>query len=90
MQGEHKTHLIALRCSEPPVGHARWTLRLLVDQMVELGYINEQLVKFDPDDDPSWSQYGDLLFQSKHYKATISAHNSVLADDPNRQDIVKK
>lgn len=61
MQGEYEAHLIALRCSEPPVGHARWTLRLLAGQMVELGYINEQLVKFDPDDDPSWNQYGDFL-----------------------------
>lgn len=41
MQGEQEAHLIALRCSEPPVGHARWTLRLLADQMVELGYIDE-------------------------------------------------
>lgn len=41
MQGEQEAHLIALRCSKPPVGHARWTLRLLADQMVELGYIDE-------------------------------------------------
>lgn len=41
MQGEQEAHLIALRCSKPPVGHARWTLRLLADQMIELGYIDE-------------------------------------------------
>lgn len=49
-----------------------------------------QLVQFDPDDDQSWGQYGDLLFQFKHYKTAISAYDSVLADDPNRQDIVEK
>lgn len=39
--GEQEAHLIALRCRQPPVGHARWTLRLLADQMVELGYIDQ-------------------------------------------------
>ena len=39
MQGEQEAHLIALRCSEPPQGQARWTLRLLADQMIELGYV---------------------------------------------------
>lgn len=39
--GEEEAHLIALRCRKPPVGHARWTLRLLADQMVELGYIDQ-------------------------------------------------
>ncbi|QUY43361.1 hypothetical protein [Acaryochloris marina] len=48
------------------------------------------LVPFDPDDDQSWSQYGDLLFQFKHYEAAISAYNHVLVDDSNRQDIVDK
>lgn len=39
MQGEQEAHLIALRCSEPPQGQARWTLRLLAGQMIELGYV---------------------------------------------------
>ena len=39
--GEDEAHLIALRCRKPPAGHARWTLRLLADQMVELGYIDQ-------------------------------------------------
>jgi transposase len=39
--GEQEAHLIALRCRKPPIGHARWTLRLLADQMVELGYIDQ-------------------------------------------------
>lgn len=37
--GQVEAHLVALRCSAPPTGHARWTLRLLADQMVELGYV---------------------------------------------------
>lgn len=34
LDGEGEARLIALRCSEPPAGHARWTLRLLADQAV--------------------------------------------------------
>jgi hypothetical protein len=34
--GEVEAHLIALACSDPPEGQARWTLRLLADQLVEL------------------------------------------------------
>ena len=30
---------MALSCTEPPEGHARWTLRLLTDRSVELGYV---------------------------------------------------
>jgi transposase len=30
-------HVIALACSTPPAGQARWTLRLLADRVVELG-----------------------------------------------------
>lgn len=37
--GDFEAHLVALNCSEPPEGHARWSLRLLADQMVELGYV---------------------------------------------------
>lgn len=39
LDGQQEAHLIALACSEPPTGHARWTLRLLADKMVELEYI---------------------------------------------------
>jgi hypothetical protein len=28
--------LIALACSDPPEGYARWTLRLLADRLVQL------------------------------------------------------
>lgn len=34
--GAAEAKLIALRCGEPPAGHARWTLRLLADRAVEL------------------------------------------------------
>jgi hypothetical protein len=36
LDGEGEARLIALRCSEPPTGQARWTLRLLADQAVAL------------------------------------------------------
>lgn len=36
--GDFEAHLVALSCSEPPEGHARWSLRLLADKMVELGH----------------------------------------------------
>ena len=38
--GDFEAHLVALSCSEPPEGFARWSLRLLADQVVELGYID--------------------------------------------------
>lgn len=33
--GERQAQLIALACSEPPTGHARWTIRLLANAVVE-------------------------------------------------------
>lgn len=33
--GERQAQLIALACSEPPPGHARWTIRLLAEKVVE-------------------------------------------------------
>lgn len=38
LDGEQEAHLIALSCSPSPEGQARWTLRLLANRMVELGY----------------------------------------------------
>lgn len=38
--GEVQAKLTMLACSEPPEGTARWTLRLLADKMVELGYVD--------------------------------------------------
>ena len=36
LDGAGEARLTALACSEPPPGHARWTLRLLADQLVHL------------------------------------------------------
>ena len=38
--GDFEAHLVALSCSKPPEGFARWTLRLLADKAVELDYID--------------------------------------------------
>jgi hypothetical protein len=38
--GEKEAKLIALACSEPPKGRARWTLRLLESKVVELGIVD--------------------------------------------------
>ena len=37
--GDFEAHLIALSCGKPPPGHARWSLRLLAERMVELEYV---------------------------------------------------
>jgi len=36
LDGEQEARLLAVACSSPPEGRARWTLRLLADKMVEL------------------------------------------------------
>lgn len=36
--GGVEAHVIALRCSEPPAGYARWSVRLLAEKMIELNY----------------------------------------------------
>ncbi len=38
VDGEQEAHLIALACSAPPRGRERWTLRLLAERYVVLGY----------------------------------------------------
>ena len=40
VDGDFEAHLVALSCSEPPEGFARWSLRLLADKVVELNYID--------------------------------------------------
>ncbi len=37
--GEKEARLIALACSKPPEGYARWSLRLLETKVVELGIV---------------------------------------------------
>jgi len=40
IDGENEAHLIALMCGDAPEGRSRWTLRLLGQRMVELGYVD--------------------------------------------------
>ena len=40
LDGEAEAHLIALACSEPPTGREHWSLRLLQNRFVKLGYID--------------------------------------------------
>lgn len=56
--GDIEARITMLACSKPPEGHAKWTLRLLADKSVELGYI----------DSISHTAVGDRL------KKTISSH----------------
>lgn len=39
VDGDVEAHIIALCCSQPPEGYARWSVRLLSDKCVELGFI---------------------------------------------------
>ena len=39
LDGKAEARLIALACSPPPEGRARWTLRMLAERMVVLGYV---------------------------------------------------
>lgn len=41
LDGEQEARLLALACSEPPEGRARWSLRLLADRLVELEVVEE-------------------------------------------------
>ena len=36
LDGEKEARLIAIACSLPPDGHAKWTMQMLADRMVEL------------------------------------------------------
>ena len=39
LDGEKEAKLIAMRLGNPPEGYGNWTLRLLRDQMIELGIV---------------------------------------------------
>lgn len=39
LDGDVESKLVKLCCSDPPDGYARWSLRLLADQMVDLNYV---------------------------------------------------
>jgi putative transposase len=38
IDGPQRAKITALACSQAPAGHARWSMRLLADKVVELGY----------------------------------------------------
>lgn len=38
IDGHSRAQITALACTSPPAGRARWTLRLLADKAVELGF----------------------------------------------------
>lgn len=40
LDGEKQARLVALACSQPPEGRARWTLRLLAGRLVELEVVD--------------------------------------------------
>ena len=40
VDGDFEAHLVAVSCTEPPAGFAKWSLRLLADTVVELDYID--------------------------------------------------
>lgn len=41
LDGEQEARLVALACSAPPGGRARWTLRLLAERLVQLEVVEE-------------------------------------------------
>lgn len=38
---EKEAYLIAIACSETPIGKCNWTLKMLADKMVELNYVEQ-------------------------------------------------
>lgn len=38
IDGLQRAQITALACSDAPQGHERWTLRMLADKVIELGY----------------------------------------------------
>ena len=40
LDGEGEAQLVAIACSETPKGHAKWTLQLLADRLVELKVVD--------------------------------------------------
>ena len=41
IDGQQRAKITALACSQPPEGYAQWSLRLLADKAIELGYVEE-------------------------------------------------
>jgi transposase len=47
IDGADEAHLIALTCSEPPKGYARWSLRLLAEELVTLEQVEVESVSHE-------------------------------------------
>ena len=47
IDGNSEAHLIALSCSEPPAGYARWSLRLLARELVKLEQVEVEAVSHE-------------------------------------------
>ena len=47
IDGKTEAHLVALTCGEPPAGRARWTLRLLAEQVVLLEQVEIESVSHE-------------------------------------------
>jgi len=41
VDGDLEARIVQLCCSEPPKGFSKWTLRMLSDKVVELGYVDK-------------------------------------------------
>ncbi len=41
LDGEGQAHLVALTCGPKPEGEGRWTVRLLAEKLVALGYVEQ-------------------------------------------------
>jgi len=39
LDGHGEARFTSIACSDPPLGHQRWTVRLLADKLVELGLV---------------------------------------------------
>ena len=39
IDGRVEAHIVAIACSEAPEGRERWTLRLIADELVRLGFV---------------------------------------------------
>lgn len=46
IDGTQRAKITALACSEAPAGYERWSLRLLADRSVELGYCDHISYKY--------------------------------------------
>jgi len=47
LDGNAEAHLISLACSSPPLGHKRWSLRLLADKLVTLEQVDVDSVSHE-------------------------------------------